>query len=357
MTIKQLLDGVSFEELMPYLVKSECYGCKLGWYKVHFDMLRMLTPLRHDDKESVCSLGLNENDGFHYMDFNPTLYDMPREHVLTMDINKDSDVNLPNAGLAAYFIKQTSHNRFDDLEIDDCISDREIKQIIKTIDSYGGYVPSFRHWSPAHRAIIAKQAKKYLVALKRAIHYRCNRSKSKKMFREATNDIYYQAIWLIGRFIIYAYSALEKPTHDMNIKLLCRLFYAERYNTPVYIRSYADETTTGADYIMELIDKYHILDAGGLDRANRSVLVFKTGRADYRLTSSEQKLCSKLTERYKYNDIIYSFDSSLGKQIEIAFINYESKENLLDNNCIFVEKPLLASTIKEYRASRIYERY
>ena len=357
MTIKQLLDGVSFEELVPYLVKSECYDCKLGWYKVHFDMLRMLTPLRHDDKESVCSLWLNENDGFHYIDFNPNLYGMPWEHVLTMDINKDSDVNLPNAELAAYFIKQTSHNRFDDLEIDDFITDREIKQIIKTIDSYGGFVPSFRHWSPVHRAIIVKQAKKYLVALKRAIHYRCNRSKSKKKFREASNHIYYDAIWLIGRFIIYAYSALESPNHNMNIKLLCRLFYAERYNTPVYIRSYADETTTGADYIMELIDKYHILDAGGLDRANRSVLVFKTGRADYSLSSSEQKLCSKLTERYKYNDIIYSIDSSLGKQIEIAFINYESKENLLDNNCIFVEQPLLASSIKKYWASRIYERY
>lgn len=357
MTIKQLLDSVTFDEVLPHIINDNGYTKNLGWYKIHFDMLRMLTPLRHDDKESVCSWGLNENDGFHYMDFNPTLYDMPWEHVLTMDINMDSDVILPNAELAAYFIKQTSHNRFDDLEIDDCISDREIKQIIKTIDSYGGYVPSFRHWSPAHRAIIVKQAKKYLVALKRAIHYRCNRSKSKKMFREATNDIYYQAIWLIGRFIIYAYSALEKPTHDMNIKLLCRLFYAERYNTPVYIRSYADETKSGADYVMELIDKYHILDLNQPDRANRSVLVFKTGRADYRLTSSEQKLCYKITDRFEFNDIIFAIDPSLGKQIEIAFINYESKENLLDNNCIFVEKPLLASTIKEYRASRIYERY
>ena len=357
MTIKQLLDSVTFDEVLPHIINDNGYTKNLGWYKIHFDMLRMLTPLRHDDKESVCSWGLNENDGFHYMDFNPTLYDMPWEHVLTMDINMDSDVILPNAELAAYFIKQTSHNRFDDLEIDDCISDREIKQIIKTIDSYGGYVPSFRHWSPAHRAIIVKQAKKYLVALKRAIHYRCNRSKSKKMFREATNDIYYQAIWLIGRFIIYAYSALEKPTHDMNIKLLCRLFYAERYNMPVYIRSYADETKSGADYVMELIDKYHILDLNQPDRANRSVLVFKTGRADYRLTSSEQKLCYKITDRFEFNDIIFAIDPSLGKQIEIAFINYESKENLLDNNCIFVEKPLLASTIKEYRASRIYERY
>ena len=53
MTIKQLLDGVSFEELIPYLVESECYDCKLGWYKIHYDMLRQLTPLRHENEETV----------------------------------------------------------------------------------------------------------------------------------------------------------------------------------------------------------------------------------------------------------------------------------------------------------------
>ena len=48
MTYKELLDSVSFEEIVPYIEKYHgSKGC-LALYKIHYDMLRHLTPNPED---------------------------------------------------------------------------------------------------------------------------------------------------------------------------------------------------------------------------------------------------------------------------------------------------------------------
>ena len=44
MTYSELLHQVSFDEIAPYIRKYGSEGCSLVWYKIHYDMLRQLTP-------------------------------------------------------------------------------------------------------------------------------------------------------------------------------------------------------------------------------------------------------------------------------------------------------------------------
>ena len=62
MTFKELLNSVSFEEVAPCLLQMhpDAEG-SLKWYKIHFDMLRQMTPKYDDDANSdVCHITLEE---------------------------------------------------------------------------------------------------------------------------------------------------------------------------------------------------------------------------------------------------------------------------------------------------------
>ena len=63
MTIKELLDSVPFEEVIPFLMESEYDKSISGWYKIHYDMLRLLKPLRHSDEDAVCEVRVEYDDG------------------------------------------------------------------------------------------------------------------------------------------------------------------------------------------------------------------------------------------------------------------------------------------------------
>ena len=50
MTYKEFLNIVTFEEVAPHIVNMypEAKDC-LGWFNGHYDMLKQMTPKRHDD--------------------------------------------------------------------------------------------------------------------------------------------------------------------------------------------------------------------------------------------------------------------------------------------------------------------
>ena len=50
MTYKEFLNIVTFEEVAPHIVNMYPEAKdSLGWFKLHYDMLRMMNPKRHDD--------------------------------------------------------------------------------------------------------------------------------------------------------------------------------------------------------------------------------------------------------------------------------------------------------------------
>ena len=50
MTYKEFLNIVTFEEVAPHIVNMYPEAKdSLGWFKLHYDMLKQMTPKRHDD--------------------------------------------------------------------------------------------------------------------------------------------------------------------------------------------------------------------------------------------------------------------------------------------------------------------
>ncbi len=50
MTFKELLNSVQFEDVAPHIVRMyPDMKNSIGWYKIHFDMLRLMNPVYHED--------------------------------------------------------------------------------------------------------------------------------------------------------------------------------------------------------------------------------------------------------------------------------------------------------------------
>ena len=104
MTFKELLDCVQFEDVAPYIVKMyPDMGQSLGWYKIHFDMLRLMQPVFHEDaNDKVCHITMEDwedGSGLH-LDAYPMEGDL-WEHSLTKELVIAPEVAASNEELAA----------------------------------------------------------------------------------------------------------------------------------------------------------------------------------------------------------------------------------------------------------------
>ena len=89
MTFKELLNSVTFDEVVPCLLQMypDAEG-NLKWYKIHFDMLRLMTPKHHDDANAdVCHISMNkwDKDSEPHLDAHPMEGDY-WEHSLTKEM-------------------------------------------------------------------------------------------------------------------------------------------------------------------------------------------------------------------------------------------------------------------------------
>ena len=116
MTFKELLNSVTFDEVVPCLLQMhpDAEG-SLKWYKIHFNMLRQMTPKHHDDANSdVCNIAMEKwRDGKIILDAHPMEGDL-WEHSLTKEIILAPDVKATNAEIAACCIWHTSFYGFVD---------------------------------------------------------------------------------------------------------------------------------------------------------------------------------------------------------------------------------------------------
>ena len=115
MTFKELLNSVSFEDVVPELVRMYPKAeHDLRWYKIHFDMLRLMEPKHHEDANSdVCNITMEdwEDDSEPHLDAYPMEGDW-WEHSLTKELVIDPEVNATNAEIAACCIWHTSFYGF-----------------------------------------------------------------------------------------------------------------------------------------------------------------------------------------------------------------------------------------------------
>ena len=343
MTFKELLNSVSFEEVAPCLLQMypKAEG-NLKWYKIHFDMLRLMTPKHHDDANSdECHISMSkwDEDSEPHLETHPMEGDW-WEHSLTKEIVIDPEVKATNAEIAACCIWHTSfygfvyeqqeeYLRFDvrDLDIkvrwDDCTYNKiRAEKYFSVIRRNGGYIPSVKELAPSKKQELFSKAKDYFWCISDSM----NNIKKKRLFRREFMAHYYERMAAIGRFIVQAIPALSDERNNMSLDQLCGLFQSNLFS-PETIMSYADENTNGAKYLCELLEMEDVNT-----RLDRMAVVLTTGEWHQELTDDEQRLCKLLIGDCKSSHILVATDPSLGRQVRINYATFNSTEPLIDKH-------------------------
>lgn len=285
MTYKELLHSVSFQEVEPYLVNMDPEAKdNLGWFKLHYDMLKLMCPKYHEDaNENVCRITIKDwDDGTGpHLDAFPMEGDL-WEHSLTKEIVLDSNVHASYAEIAACCLWHTSFYGFVQGQQKMWLSGdykTKAERIKSTILSQGGHVPSKRALLPSKKQELIERAKEeFWVGKKKA-----NKTKRKRLFRQAFMEQYYERMVAIGSFIVKVLLALSMEANSLTINQLCQLFVSSKFGS-VTIPSFADETTDAISYMVDILSQYDMLShadnaivylSAGLDGMNRPCFIQK----------------------------------------------------------------------------------
>ncbi len=339
MTFKELLDSVSYDEVERQIRKMYNYPemGNLGWYKIHFDMLRLLTPKHDDDaNDDVCHITMKDwDDGSGpHLDAYPMEGDF-WEHSLTKEIVIAPDVKATNEEIAACCLWHTSFHGFTeedwderfrccDIDIDfmdrwddDVYFEKYANKNFAIIRENGGEIPIVKDLSP-------KRKKHLINKLKESRWYRGYLSGEVKLrcaFKKNLAGKYYRRMADISDYIVKAISALNdiKGNNYMDTEQLCYLFESDIFYSKEFT-SYADENTSGARYLHDVIRKYQMLP-----HFDRMIYILTTSEPIETMTEDDFALEDVLLGRCKSGDIVFATDPSLGRQIRINYATYNSR--------------------------------
>ena len=326
MTYKELLNLVTFKDVEPYIVNMYPEAKdSLGWFKLHYDMLRLMNPKRHNDSNGdVCSVTMKDwDDGTGpHLDAFPMEGDY-WEHSLTKEIVLDTNVCVTNAEIAACCLWHTSFYGFTKRHmkelshIDYKSKAKELKTIILR---NGGYVPS-------KRELLTSKKQEMIEKVKKIIWYgdkHINKTKRKRLFRQDFMETYHERMEAISSFIVQVWPALSVDANSLTIGQLCKLFFSGRFASTA-IQSYADGTTDAASYMSDLIGKYNMLPHG-----KNAIIYLVTGHSwdnPSVLNHKENELIKAIvdnvittTERSGTVDLILDSNPILRHQIEITVV-------------------------------------
>lgn len=337
MTFKELLNSVRFEDVAPHIVRMDAEH-NLGWYKIHFDMLRLMKPVFHEDaNDKVCKITLKDwEDGTGpHLDAYPMEGDL-WEHSLTKELVIAPDVQASNEELAACCLWHTSFWGFVEKHLSDSFrTERDLSALDRWNDyayykskatwrfafirRHGGVIPTVLELSPSKKRELINRAKESVCYGRKPL----NRQKRKKCFRTEFMGHYYERMANIGDFIVQTIPALSNRGDHITTERLCGLFRSELFRAEE-IMSYADEGESGAKYLFDLFLKYDMLPM-----MDGIVVRLVTGIEHEALTEDERRLCNLLTDGRKYADFIFDVNPSLGNQALISYATYNSTNSLI----------------------------
>ena len=340
MTFKELLNSVQFEDVAHHLVRMyPDMENSIGWYKIHFDMLRLMNPVYHEDaNDKVCNITMKDwKDGSElHLNAYPMEGDL-WEHSLTKELIIAPEVKASNEELAACCLWHTSFYGFIEKHVDDRFRVEELD--LNTLDRWndsvyykvramrnfsiirknGGVIPTMRQLSQTKKAELIKLAKESMWWGKTHM----NRIKRKKWFRTEFLEHYYERMAAISDFIVHTIPALNNAGNYMSIEQLCGLFYSELFCSEE-ITSFASDGESGAKYLYNLLSSYDMIP-----KMDGIVVRIVTGASHEVLTEDEKRLCNLLAEGRKYSDLILDNDTTLGNQVVISYAAYNSKTPLV----------------------------
>lgn len=340
MTFKEHLDCVRFEDVAPHIVRMyPDMRQSLGWYKIHFDMLRQMQPVFHEDaNDKVCHITMKDwedGSGLH-LDAYPMEGDL-WEHSLTKELVIAPEVAASNEELVACCLWHTSFYGFVEKHVKECFRTEDLElrtldrwnnslfyktralQNFSVIREHGGFIPTIRQLSKSKKAELIKQVKNTVFRGSTPL----NRIKRKKHFRIEFLEHYYERMTVISDFIVHAITALKDDRNYMRVEQLCELFHSEVFCTEE-IMSFASDGESSAKYLYDLLTSYDMIP-----KMDGIVVRFVTGTEHEVLTEDEKLLCNLLAEGRKYSDLVLDYAPSLGKQVFISYAAYNSKPPLV----------------------------
>ena len=340
MTFKELLDSVRFKDVAPHIVKLyPDMEHSPGWYKIHFDMLRLMQPVFHEDaNDKLCNITMKDwedGTGLH-LDAYPMEGDL-WEHSLTKELVIAPDVTASNEELAACCLWHTSFygfvekhivERFRTENLGMSVLDRwedSLYYKVRAMRNFdeirrsGGIIPTIKQLSPTKKAELVKQVNETI----RYDRTPLNKTKRKKRFRTEFMGLYYERMTSISDFIVQAMPALNNGRNYMHIEQLCGLFNSELYCSEE-IMSFAQNGEIGAKYLYDLLSSYDMIP-----KMDGIVVRLVMGTTSEVLTEDEKRLCNLLAEGRKYSDIIFDYDPAIGNQIVISYAMYNSHNPLV----------------------------
>lgn len=354
MTFKELLDSVTFDEVAPHIVRMyPNMKDSLGWFNLHFDILRQMKPIRHINANSdVCNISMKDwedGTGLHFNAF-PMEGDL-WEHSLTKKLIIAPDVKASNEELAACCLWHTSFYGFtydtvgDRLHIgEECnqlisIPDKKYygnaaHQSFKEIREYGGTIPTMRELSPSKRKELLEKAKG--IYWYQNCPIRLNGPKRKRLIRQAFLEKYYERIERISRYVLKVAPYLSHINNYIKINQLCRLFNSELFGITT-IESVADMNTDSATYLNELIAKYDMLPETKnyiiyLARGYDYDLELDDGITHEALRPTEYELMNTICDKLEAQetggtiDLIIGVEPELGHQTLLNIVGYNSEK-------------------------------
>lgn len=356
MTFKELLNSVNFEDVAPHIVRMypEMKDC-LGWFNLHFDILRQMKPIHHLNANSdVCNISMKDwedGTGLHLNAF-PMEGDL-WEHSLTKELIIAPNVKACNEELAACCLWHTSFYGFTYGKVEESLHIGEecnqlvsipdmrhyrnaARQSFSQIRRYGGSIPSMRELSPSKRKELIRKAKSIYWNKHRKA--RLNRPKRKRIIRQAFLEKYYERMQNISQFILKVAPHLSHINNYVKISHLCRLFNSERFGITT-IESVAEKNKDSATYLKELIAKYDMLPKAQnhiiyIARGYDYDLELDDGITHEALRPTEYELMNTICERLGEDEIGGTIDLIIGVEPELGY------QTLLTIVSYYADKPI-----------------
>ena len=330
MTYKELLDSVSFDEIVPFIERYHGWNA-LAWYKVHYDYLRHLTPKQGERATATVSNGEPDESWPE-----PHLSAFPMEgdyweHSLAKELIIQPDVKASLAEIAMCCLWHTSFygfteeqvdERFENLDfyaedmLDSDITRFRAKRVIHAVEAAGGKIPSVKEYMkiPAFRNKIRSKCKEFK-SRKKALAKSCIHSRSMRSYaHHIIRKEYYDRIWVASDVIRAMLKSSMTRVEDISKLLLCNHMQSCEYKTLAF------DSQKRVEWMKELIEKY---EAFYMPPYKNCVVCIGTSSV-HPLRVEEMSIIECIVSRCSGSNSFYAYtDEKLNQEMRITTAFYE----------------------------------
>jgi hypothetical protein len=325
MTIKQLLDSLSFDEIAPYIAKRY-KGCQdtesvLASYKQHYDYLRHLVPTNPQQierKEARISYYTDEKGT--YLDAYPLEGDL-WEDSLSKELIIGDEVKESNAEIAACCMWHMSFYGYLPYQRHECFDDM-FDGIEKREAQYKAYKAKFAEVIPSEKDIMAIPSfhNKVRSELKAGFRKRKRRCWKRHVIRHTL----FNRILYISFFIEDVLERGRNVSGAPTLQELSILYHAN-YVSIKRLDSTAFDAAKRFDYVKELIEKYDaVVVARKKMTEHANSFICLSASSEHPITENEKTLANILTDGLTGKHRLYiKTDESCGEELRMDIAFYD----------------------------------